>query len=116
MARTEPEGDVVLERGWTRRRALRNAASYLISLRWGARHLGWRTVKAFSDPAWASAAWSIGGRFPAVSAIQTRQTLPLRPVDGDRTYSDRAIGRRFGSHAAARAVGRQIVRVPARVA
>jgi hypothetical protein len=52
MTRTEPEGDVVLERGWTRRRAPRNAASYLISpaLRWGARHLGWRTVKAFSDP------------------------------------------------------------------
>ena len=49
-------GDVVLERGYTQRRAPRNAASYLISraLRMG----GWATAKAFSNPPWARAGWS----------------------------------------------------------
>jgi hypothetical protein len=47
----------VLERGATRRRAPHNAASFLISraLRYGRRHLGWQTVKAFSDPRFGEA-------------------------------------------------------------
>jgi hypothetical protein len=44
--------DAVLERGWTSVRAPRNSGSHLIgrALRYGRRYLGWKTVKAYSDP------------------------------------------------------------------
>jgi hypothetical protein len=111
--------DIVLERGWTARRAPANAASYLISraLRYGARHLGWRTVKAFSDP-------RFGERGLVYQAVGFTRCPPSKHnnafryalVDGARVLSDREIRSRFGSQAAARAASATIVRVPARVA
>jgi hypothetical protein len=53
-----------------------------------------------------------------------RQKIPLKHgnafryalIDGKRVLSDRAIRRRHGSHAAARAAGATTARVPARIA
>ena len=61
-------GNAVPERGYTRRRAPANAASYLISraLRLG----GWSHVKAYSDPRFGEQAWSM--RQPASSAARRR--------------------------------------------
>ena len=105
----------VLERGYTRRRAPHNAASYLISraLKMGR----WRTVKAFSD-------FRCGEAGKVYKATGFRQCPPSRHgnrfryalLDGGRLLSDRAIYRRYGSHAAARAAGAEIIRLPARVA
>jgi hypothetical protein len=108
-------GDVVLERGWTARRAPHNSASYLISrvLRLGR----WRTVKAFSDP-------RFGEEARVYKAVGFKPCPPSRHgdarryalVEHGRVLSDRAIYRRHGSHAAARAAGAQLIRVPARIA
>jgi hypothetical protein len=110
-------GDAVLERGMTRRRAPRNSGSYLLSraLRWGVRHLGWRSVKAYTDPRFGERGlvYRAAGFQPWPSShVGGRYAL----VEGARTLSDRAIFRRFGSHAAARAAGATIVRLPARQA
>jgi hypothetical protein len=110
--------DTVLERGYTRRRAPHNAASYLISraLKHGARRLGWKVVKAYSDPRFGEAGlvYKAAGfeRCPPSKHGPTRYALH----DGSRLLSDRAIYRRYRSHAAARAAGATIVRVPERVA
>jgi hypothetical protein len=111
-------GDMVLERGVTRRRAPHNAASFLIAraLRFGRRQLGWRTVKAYSDPRFGERGLvhKAAGfeRCPPSKHGPTRYALR----DGSRLLSDRAIYRRYRSHAAARAAGAAIVRVPERVA
>ena len=75
-------GDIVLERGATRRRAPHNAASYLISraLRFGRRHLGWQQIKAFSDPRFGEAGLvykAVG--FRAMPAIEAQDAMALRP-------------------------------------
>jgi hypothetical protein len=108
-------GDITLERGATRRRAPRNAASFLISraLRMG----GWPTVKAFSDP-------RFGERGLVLAASGFRRLPPSKHGnawryaldEGGKILSDRAIYRRHGSHAAARAAGATLIRLPARVA
>jgi hypothetical protein len=110
-----PVRAMVLERGATRRRAPRNAASYLISraLRLG----GWQIVKAFSDE-------RFGERGLVYKASGFQKCPPSKYgwdhryglAIGNRVLSDRAIYRRFGSHSAARAAGAQIVRLPARIA
>jgi hypothetical protein len=112
-------GCVVLERGYTKRRAPHNAASYLIAraLRYGTRQLGWRSVRAYSDP-------RFGERGLVYAAVGFKLCPPSRHGDkhryalvlGDKVLSDRAIYRRFGSHDAARAAGASISRLPARVA
>jgi hypothetical protein len=112
-------GGVVLERGATRRRAPHNAASYLISraLRYGRRHLNWRQIKAYSDPSFNEAGLvykAVGFRPCPPSKHRTPWRYGLD--DGNRVLSDRAIYRKHGSHAAARAVGATIVRLPPRQA
>jgi hypothetical protein len=111
-------GDAVLERGYTRRSAPRNSASYLISraLRMGRRFLGWRTVKAYSDPAFGEQGLVYRASGFRQAAPTTHGPIRYALVDGGRTLSDRAIYRRYGSHAAARASGAEIVRVPSRIA
>jgi hypothetical protein len=111
--------DIVLERGATRRRAPHNAASYLISraLVYGQRHLGWRTVKAFSDPRFGEAGIvyrAVG--FQLCPPSRHGNAFRYGLVDGRRVLSDRAIYRRHGSHAGARAAGAMLVRTPARIA
>jgi hypothetical protein len=112
-------GDAVLERGATRRRAPRNAASYLIgrALRYGRRVLGWTTVKAFSDPRFGEEGrvYRAAGFTPAPPS-RHRDRWRYALVVGGQVFSDRAIYRRFGSHSAARAAGAELIRVPARVA
>jgi hypothetical protein len=112
-------GDVVLERGFTRRRAPANAASYLISraLRWGARALGWRVVRAYSDPRFGErgAVYRAAGFAPCPPS-RHRNRFRYALVQAGRVMSDRAIYRLHGSHAAARAAGALLVRLPARVA
>jgi hypothetical protein len=113
------DGCIVLERGYTRRRAPHNAASYLISraLRYGRRHLGWRIVKAYSDP-------RFGERGLVYRAVGFTQCPPSKHrnkfryalVEGNKAISDRTIYRRYGSRAAARAAGAHLIRTPARVA
>jgi hypothetical protein len=110
---------VTLERGYTRRRAPHNAASYLISraLRYGRRHLGWQVVKAYSDPRFGEAGLvykAVGFRQCPPSKHRTPWRYAL--VEHGRTYSDRQIYRRHQSHAAARAAGAVIVRLPPRQA
>jgi hypothetical protein len=112
-------GCITLERGHTRRRAPPNAPSFLITraLRFGARVLGWSTVKAFSDRRY-------GERGTVLAAAGFKRSPPSRHgskfryalVDGDRVLSDRAIYRRYGSMPAARAANVIIIRVPARQA
>jgi hypothetical protein len=112
-------GCIVLERGATRRRAPHNAASFLISraLRYGRRHLGWQTVKAFSDPRFGEAGL-------VYRAVGFRQCPPSKHGNGLRyglavgklVLGDRQIYRRFGSMPAARAGGASIIRLPARIA
>ena len=108
---------MVLERGYTRRRAPHNSASFLIAraLRYGRRHLGWQQVKAYSDPRFGEA----GLVYKAVGFRQcsSKHKTPWRYalVENGRVWSDRQIYRRFKSMPAARAAGAMIVRVPARV-
>jgi hypothetical protein len=102
-------GAIVLERGACLPWAPRNAASHLIgrALRHGRRFLGWGTVKAYSDPRFGEAGL-------VYRAAGFRQCPPSRHGDrsryalvvGGQVLSDRAIYRRFGSHAAVRAAGR----------
>jgi hypothetical protein len=97
----------------------RNAASFLISraLRYGRRHLGWQTVKAFSDPRFGEAGL-------VYRAVGFRQCPPSKRGNGfryglavgKRVLGDRQIYRRFGSMPAARAAGASIIRLPARIA
>jgi hypothetical protein len=112
-------GCIVLERGATRRRAPHNSASFLIAraLRYGRRHLAWETVKAFSDPRFGEAGLvyrAVGFRPCPPSKHKTPWRYAL--VEHGRTYSDRQIYRRHQSHAAARAGGASIVKLPPRQA
>jgi hypothetical protein len=112
-------GALVLERGCTLPHAPPNAASFLIgrALR-VLRQAGWRRFKAFSDPS----AGETGAVYRAVGFKPCAPTKhgkwPWRYAlrVGGRLLSDRAIYRYFGGHAAARAAGATIVKVPARVA
>jgi hypothetical protein len=108
-------GCIVLERGYTRRRAPHNAASYLIAraLKMGR----WRTVKAYSDPRFGEAGkvYRAAG-FTACPPSKHGSGHRYALREGGRLLSDRAIYRRYGSHAAARAAGKEIIRVPARQA
>ncbi len=111
--------DAVLERGACLPGAPRNAASFLIgrALRYGRRVLGWATIRAYSDP-------RFGEEGLVYRAAGFVRCAPSRHgwgwryalVTAGRVLSDRAIYRRFGSHAAARAAGAAIVRLPARIA
>jgi hypothetical protein len=109
----------VLERGATRRRAPHNAVSYLIAraLRYGVRHLGWQTVKAYSDARFGETGlvYKAAG-FKPCPPSKHGDKCRYALVVGERLLSDRAIYRRYSSHAAARAVGAQLIRVPARQA
>ena len=106
---------ITLERGYTRRRAPHNAASFLISraLKLG----GWQTVRAYSDPRFGEAG-------KVYRAVGFKPCPPSRHGrggryalhEGGRLLSDRAIYRRHGSHAAARAAGAVIVKLPPRFA
>jgi hypothetical protein len=113
-------GAVTLERGATRRRAPRNSASFLIAaaLRYGRRHLNWRVIKAFSDPRFGERGLvykAVGFKACPPSKHGTPWRYALVEADG-RIFSDRAIFRKYGSHARARAVGAQIVKLPPRQA
>jgi hypothetical protein len=68
--------DAVLEQGWTSARAPRNSESHLIGrvLRYGRRYLGWKTVRAFSDPRFAEE----GQLYRAVGFRQIRTRHPNR--------------------------------------
>jgi hypothetical protein len=78
---------------------------------------GWKAIKAYSDP-------RFGEQGVCYKAVGFRQCPPSKHgnafryalVWAGRALSDRQIYRRFGGHAAARAAGTAIVRVPARVA
>ena len=112
-------GDIVLERGCCLPGAPRNSASFMIgrAIRHGRRLHGWRTIKAYSDPRFLEEglAYRAAGFKPCPpSRHGDRSRYAL--VEGGRVMSDRAIYRRHGSHAAARAAGAAIVRLPARVA
>jgi hypothetical protein len=112
-------GDIVLERGCCAPEAPRNAASFLIarSLRYGRRHLGWRVVRAYSDPSFfeAGVVYRAAG-FTRCPPSKHGDPCRYALVVGSRVLSDRAIYRKFGSHAAARAAGAMLIRLPARVA
>jgi hypothetical protein len=112
-------GDVVLERGACLPGAPRNAASFLIgrSIRLGRKLFGWASIKAYSDPRFGEAGLvykAAGFRQCPPSKHGNRFRYAL--IVAGRVLSDRAIYRRHGSHAAARAAGAAIVRLPARVA
>lgn len=111
--------DAVLERGACLPGAPRNAASFLIgrALRYGRRVLGWATIRAYSDPRFNEE----GRVYRAVGFVQCPPSKHgwgwrYALIVAGRVLSDRAIYRRFGSHAGARAAGAAIVRLPARVA
>jgi hypothetical protein len=96
-----------------------NAASFLIgrALRYGRRMLGWGTVKAYSDERFNEAGVvykAVGFRQCPPSRHRNRSRYAL--IWAGRVLSDRAIYRIFGSHAAARAAGAALIRVPARQA
>jgi hypothetical protein len=108
--------ELALERGVTLLHAPRNAATFLIARALRAlRQQGFRAFKAYTDPA----AGETGAIYRALGWLR----LPSRHgpwryalAIAGRSLSDRAIYRRFGSTAAARAAGAAIVRTPARVA
>ena len=110
-------GALVLERGLTLLHAPANAATHLIgrALRL-LRKMGWRAFRPYTDPA----AGETGSIYRALGwrPVVTRHGKPWRYalIEAGRALSDRAIYRRFGSHAAARAGGAQIIRAPARIA
>ena len=112
--------DVTLERGCCVPGAPPNAASYLIAraLRQGCRDLGWRAVKAFSDPRFGET--GVVYRAAGFKACPPSKHVDLSRyglvIKGGRVLSDRAIIRRYGSYGAARAAGAAIVRIPARQA
>jgi hypothetical protein len=110
--------DVVLERGCCVPRAPHNSASFLISraLRYGRNRLGWRHVMAYSDERFGEAGIvykAVGFRPAPPTKHPNRFRWGL--VVGARTLSDRAIYRRYGSLAAARAARAQLVQLPLRV-
>jgi hypothetical protein len=79
--------------------------------------LGWRTVRAYSDERFGEA----GLVYRAVGFQRCPQSKHGNAhryglVAGGKVLSDRAIYRRFGGHAEARAAGAAIVRLPARQA
>jgi hypothetical protein len=109
-------GALVLERGFTMLHAPPNAATHLIGRALRAlRQVGWRRFKAYSDPA----AGETGAIYRAVGFrphASTRWPWRYALIVGSKKLSDRAIYRRFGGHAAARAAGATIAKVPARLA
>ena len=111
--------DVVLERGACLPGAPRNAASYLIgrALRHGRRVLDWGRVLAYSDPRFGEEGlvYRAAG-FTRCPPSKHGNRFRYALIVAGRVLSDRAIYRRFGSHAAARAAGAALVRVPARIA
>jgi hypothetical protein len=111
-------GALVLERGCTAPHAPPNAGSFLIGRALRAlRKMGWRRFKAYSDPAAGEtgAVYRAAGIRPCVPTKHGSWPWRYALRVGGRTMSDRAIYRRFGSHAAARAAG-ALVKVPARLA
>jgi hypothetical protein len=111
--------DVVLERGACVPGAPRNAASFLIgrSIRLGRRLFGWSSIKAYADPRFGEAGLVYrSGGFKQCPPSRHRNRFRYALVWAGRVLSDRAIYRIFGGHAAARAAGAAIVRLPARIA
>jgi hypothetical protein len=112
-------GALILERGVTLLHAPPNAATHLIGRALRAlRKLGWQRFKAYSDPAAGEtgAIYRAAGFRPC--APSKHGTWPWRYamiIDGKK-LSDRSIRRLFGTYAAARSVGAEIVKVPVRVA
>jgi hypothetical protein len=112
-------GALVLERGCTLPHAPPNAASFLIGRALRAlRKLGWERFKAYSDPSTGEtgATYRAAGFKPCAPSKHGRWPWRYALVVAGRRLSDRAIYRRFGSHAAARAAGALIVKVPTRQA
>jgi hypothetical protein len=112
--------DAVLERGCCLPGAPRNAASFLIgrALRYGRRVLGWGTIKAYSDPRFGEQGlvYRAAGFTPCPPSRHGKRFRFGLVAAGRVLMSDRAIYRHYGSHAAARAAGAAIVRLPARQA
>jgi hypothetical protein len=109
-------GALVLERGFTMLHAPPNAATHLIGRALRAlRQAGWRRFKAYADAAAGEtgAIYRAAGFRPCAS---TRWPWRYALIVGGKMLSDRAIYRRFGGHAAARAAGAAIVKVPTRIA
>jgi hypothetical protein len=111
--------DAVLERGACLPGTPRNAASHLIgrALRYCRRVLGWSHVRAYSDPRFGEEGlvYRAAG-FRELPLSGHRKGFRYGLVWAGRVLSDRAIYRHHGSHAAARAAGAAIVRLPARIA
>jgi hypothetical protein len=98
-------GALVLERGCTLPHAPPHAASHLIGRALRAlRKAGWRAFKAFSDPM----AGETGGLYRALGwrpGVNRHGKWRYALVERGKVRSDRAIYRRYGSHAAAREPG-----------
>jgi hypothetical protein len=109
-------GALVLERGCTLPHAPPHAASHLIGRALRAlRKAGWRAFKAFSDPM----AGETGGLYRALGwrpGVNRHGKWRYALVERGKVRSDRAIYRRYGSHAAAREPGAIHRAGPARVA
>jgi hypothetical protein len=109
-------GALVLERGFTMLHAPPNAATHLIgrAIR-TLRKAGWSKFKAYADVA----AGETGAIYRAAGfklRASTRWPWRYQLQISGKKLSDRAIYRIFGGHAAARAAGAVITKVPARVA
>jgi hypothetical protein len=86
-------------------------------LRYCRRVLGWTNVRAYSDPRFGEAGLVYrAANFKPLPPSGHGKRFRYGLVWAGRILSDRAIYRLFGSHAAARAAGAAIVRLPARVA
>ena len=112
-------GALVLERGCTLPHAPPNAASFLIGRALRAlRKSGWERFKAYSDPSAGEtgATYRAAGFKLCAPSKHGRWPWRYALVVAGRRLSDRAIYRRFGSHAAARSAGALIVKVPTRQA
>ena len=112
-------GALVLERGLTLLHAPPNAATHLIGRALRAlRQMGWRRFKAYSDRAAGEtgAIYRAAGFKPCAPTKHGKWRWRYAVIVSGRSLSDRAIYRRYGGHAAARAAGATIVKVPARVA
>jgi hypothetical protein len=109
-------GALILERGCCVPHAPPNAASFLIGRALRAlRKLGYQRFKAYADPAAGEtgAIYAATGFRPVAS---TRWPWRYALQVGAKVLSDRGIYRYFEGHAAARAAGAEIVKVPARSA
>jgi hypothetical protein len=84
----------------------------------GARQAGWRRFKAYADVAAGEtgAIYRAAGFQPCGPTKHGTWRWRYALMIGGKLWSDRAIYRRCGNHAAARAAGAMIIKVPARVA